>query len=89
MARQITAQYLGPPMGHAHAESVSPVQWACQVERQQATLKGPDVRFRTGTKQPAEKGQLIFLNGGDRELFDRFAAPLDVMGKAKFYLGPV
>ena len=25
----------------------------------------------TGTKQPTEKGQLIFLNGGDRELFDK------------------
>ena len=42
-----------------------------------------------GTKQPAEKGQLIFLNGGDKELFDRFAPCLDVMGKAKFYLGAV
>ena len=42
-----------------------------------------------GTKQPAEQGQLIFLNGGDRELFDRITPLLDVMGKAKFYLGPV
>ena len=42
-----------------------------------------------GTKQPAEQGQLIFLNGGDRELFDRITPLMDVMGKAKFYLGPV
>ena len=50
---------------------------------------GADTQWWTGTKQPAEKGQLIFLNGGDKELFDRFAPLLDVMGKAKFYLGPV
>ena len=43
----------------------------------------------SGTKQPAEKGQLIFVCGGDKELFERAAPLLDVMGKAKFYLGPV
>ena len=43
----------------------------------------------SGTKQPAEKGQLIFVCGGDKELFERSTPLLDVMGKAKFYLGPV
>ena len=43
----------------------------------------------SGSKQPAEKGQLIFLCGGDKELYDRSTPLLDVMGKAKFHLGEV
>ncbi|GIL49830.1 hypothetical protein Vafri_6147 [Volvox africanus] len=41
----------------------------------------------SGSKGPAEQGKLIFLTAGDQELFTAVAAPLDVMGKAKFYLG--
>ncbi|GBF93518.1 glyoxylate succinic semialdehyde reductase chloroplastic [Raphidocelis subcapitata] len=43
----------------------------------------------SGSKGPAEAGQLIFLCAGDRPLFDAAAGPLDVMGKRAFYLGPV
>lgn len=43
----------------------------------------------SGSKQPAEKGQLIFLCGGDKELYDQAGPLLDVMGKAKFHLGEV
>ena len=43
----------------------------------------------SGTKQPAEAGQLIFVCGGDRELYEQAAPLLDVMGKARFYYGPV
>eukprot|EP00878_Enallax_costatus_P007206 GHUV01007550.1.p1 GENE.GHUV01007550.1~~GHUV01007550.1.p1 ORF type:complete len:380 (+),score=82.87 GHUV01007550.1:261-1400(+) len=43
----------------------------------------------SGSKGPAEQGQLIFLTAGDKALFDAAAGPLDVMGKAKFYLGEV
>ena len=43
----------------------------------------------SGSKGPAEAGQLVFLAGGDRALFDRAAPALDVMGKASFFLGPV
>jgi 3-hydroxyisobutyrate dehydrogenase-like beta-hydroxyacid dehydrogenase len=43
----------------------------------------------SGSKGPAEQGQLIFLCAGDRPLFDAAAAPLDVMGKRAFYLGDV
>lgn len=43
----------------------------------------------SGSKQPAEKGQLIFLCGGDKELFESSGPLLDVMGKAKFHLGEV
>lgn len=43
----------------------------------------------SGSKGPAEQGTLIFLAGGDEELFERSGPMLDVMGKAKFFLGPV
>lgn len=41
----------------------------------------------SGSKQPAEKGQLIFLTAGDKALFERATPMLDVMGKKNFYLG--
>ncbi len=43
----------------------------------------------SGSKGPAEQGTLIFLTGGDREAFDAVSPMLDVMGKAKFFLGEV
>jgi glyoxylate/succinic semialdehyde reductase len=43
----------------------------------------------SGTKGPAEQGQLIFLAGGDRALFERAAPALDALGKARFFLGEV
>lgn len=42
----------------------------------------------SGSKGPAEKGELVFLCGGDGKLFDRAAPALDVMGKARMLLGP-
>ena len=43
----------------------------------------------SGSKAPAEQGTLIFLCGGDEALFERSADLLDVMGKAKLFLGQV
>lgn len=43
----------------------------------------------SGSKGPAEQGTLIFLCGGERELYDKSAPLLDVMGKAKLFLGEV
>lgn len=43
----------------------------------------------SGSKQPAEKGQLIFLCGGDKELYEKATPLLKVMGKAQFLLGEV
>ena len=43
----------------------------------------------SGSKQPAEQGTLIFLTGGDEALFNRAGPLLDIMGKAKFFLGEV
>ena len=41
----------------------------------------------SGSKAPAEQGTLIFLTGGDEALFERAGPVLDVMGKAKLFLG--
>ena len=37
----------------------------------------------------ALQGTLIFLCGGDKELYEYASPLLDVMGKAKFFLGEV
>ncbi len=41
----------------------------------------------SGSKVPAETGQLIFLAGGDEALFAEATEDFDRMGKASFYLG--
>ncbi|CAM9471610.1 unnamed protein product [Pylaiella littoralis] len=41
----------------------------------------------SGSKGPAATGQLVFLCGGDRDLFDTVSEDLDLMGKASHYLG--
>eukprot|EP00963_Diacronema_lutheri_P008182 scaffold718_cov342-Pavlova_lutheri.AAC.38 len=43
----------------------------------------------SGSKGPAETGQLIFLTAGDEALYHRCAAAFDEMGKAKLFLGEV
>jgi glyoxylate/succinic semialdehyde reductase len=43
----------------------------------------------SGSKVPAETGQLIFLCGGDEAVYGRVSEALDAMGKAKFLFGPV
>ncbi|KAL8056081.1 hypothetical protein ABFX02_04G096500 [Erythranthe guttata] len=43
----------------------------------------------SGSKKPAEDGQLIFLTAGDKSLYKTAAPFLDIMGKSRFYLGDV
>ncbi|GKV09966.1 hypothetical protein SLEP1_g21396 [Rubroshorea leprosula] len=43
----------------------------------------------SGSKKPAEDGQLIFLTAGDKSLYDTVSPFLDIMGKSRFYLGEV
>ncbi|XP_071903086.1 glyoxylate/succinic semialdehyde reductase 2, chloroplastic-like [Coffea arabica] len=43
----------------------------------------------SGSKKPAEDGQLIFLTAGDRSLYEVVGPLLDIMGKSRFYLGDV
>ncbi|XP_072079949.1 glyoxylate/succinic semialdehyde reductase 2, chloroplastic isoform X1 [Arachis hypogaea] len=57
----------------------------CCVIRIHITSQAPV----SGSKKPAEDGQLIFLTAGDRNLYETVAPLLDIMGKSKFYLGDV
>lgn len=41
----------------------------------------------TGSKHGAEKGELTFMIGGDREVFDRMVPVLNVLGKRHIYCG--
>ncbi|XP_028778760.1 glyoxylate/succinic semialdehyde reductase 2, chloroplastic isoform X2 [Neltuma alba] len=43
----------------------------------------------SGSKKPAEDGQLIFLTAGDKDLYETVSSFLDIMGKSRFYLGDV
>ncbi|KAJ3671159.1 hypothetical protein LUZ60_008585 [Juncus effusus] len=43
----------------------------------------------SGSKKPAEDGQLIFLTAGDEPLYETAAPLLDIMGKSRFFLGEV
>ncbi|KAL6952288.1 Glyoxylate/succinic semialdehyde reductase 2, chloroplastic [Sarracenia purpurea var. burkii] len=43
----------------------------------------------SGSKKPAEDGELIFLTAGDRSLFEMVSPLLDIMGKSSFFLGDV
>ncbi|KAK1297918.1 hypothetical protein QJS10_CPB14g01415 [Acorus calamus] len=43
----------------------------------------------SGSKKPAEDGQLIFLTAGDATLHEMVSPLLDIMGKSRFYLGEV
>lgn len=42
-----------------------------------------------GTKGPAEKGELVFLLGGDKEAAGRIEPLLEIMGKKTIFLGEV
>lgn len=42
----------------------------------------------TGSKHGAEKGELTFMVGGDREAFERALPVLNVLGKKHIYCGP-
>uniref|UniRef100_A0A0D6R0W0 6-phosphogluconate dehydrogenase NADP-binding domain-containing protein n=1 Tax=Araucaria cunninghamii TaxID=56994 RepID=A0A0D6R0W0_ARACU len=43
----------------------------------------------SGSKKPAEDGQLIILAAGDKSLHDEITPAFDVMGKQTFFLGEV
>lgn len=56
-------------------------------------VKGTGAEFLeapvSGSKAPAEQGALIFMAAGDEPLYARVKGPLEVMGKAHFFLGEV
>ncbi|XP_028774537.1 glyoxylate/succinic semialdehyde reductase 1 [Neltuma alba] len=48
-------------------------------------LEGPV----SGSKKPAEDGQLVILAAGDKALYDEILPAFDVLGKKSFFLGEV
>ncbi|KAI3682545.1 hypothetical protein L1987_82600 [Smallanthus sonchifolius] len=43
----------------------------------------------SGSKKPAEDGQLVILSAGDKGLYDEILPAFDVLGKKSFFLGEV
>ena len=70
------------------SSTISPVvsrKMACHVAGQGASWLDAAV---TGSKHGAEKGELTFMVGGDRSVFDRALPILQVLGKKHIYCGP-
>jgi 3-hydroxyisobutyrate dehydrogenase-like beta-hydroxyacid dehydrogenase len=69
------------------SSTISPVasrKFACKVAGKGAGWLDAPV---TGSKHLAEKGELTYMVGGDREAFDRALPVLQVMGKKHIYCG--
>jgi 3-hydroxyisobutyrate dehydrogenase len=67
--------------------TISPVvsrKLACRVAGKQASFLDAPV---TGSKHGAEKGELTFMIGGEREAFERAMPLLKVLGKKHIYCG--
>lgn len=69
------------------SSTISPVvsrKLACHVAGKGASWLDAAV---TGSKHGAEKGELTFMVGGDRQVFDRALPVLQVLGKKHIYCG--
>jgi 3-hydroxyisobutyrate dehydrogenase len=69
------------------SSTISPVasrKFACHLAGKNAKMLDAPV---TGSKHGAEKGELTFMIGGDREVFDRMLPVLKVLGKRHIYCG--
>jgi len=69
------------------SSTISPVasrKFACKVAGRGASWLDAPV---TGSKHLAEKGELTYMVGGDREAFDRAMPVLQVLGKKHIYCG--
>lgn len=83
------ANGMGPGKGYVDVSTVDGPTSKLICKRIRATgamfLEAPV----SGSKKPAEDGQLIFLTAGDVSLYEKAAPFLDIMGKSRFYLGEV
>ncbi|HLY63417.1 MAG TPA: NAD(P)-dependent oxidoreductase [Terriglobia bacterium] len=69
------------------SSTISPTvsrKFACHLAGKKAKMLDAPV---TGSKHGAEKGELTFMIGGDREVFDRMMPVLNVLGKRHIYCG--
>ncbi|XP_057826988.1 glyoxylate/succinic semialdehyde reductase 2, chloroplastic isoform X2 [Cryptomeria japonica] len=80
---------LGPGKGYVDVSTVDGVTSKAISVAVKATgaqfLEAPV----SGSKKPAEEGNLIFLTAGDKSLYDEVAPLLDIMGKVKVKLSSV
>lgn len=77
-----------PGKGYIDVSTVDP---ACSLKISEAIVAKGGLFLEapvSGSKGPAEQGKLIFLTAGSNELFEAAAPALDVMGKARHFLGP-
>ncbi len=78
---------IGPGKGYVDMSTVDPataVGIGLEVTRRGGHYLEAPV---SGSKKPAEDGTLVFLCGGDEDLFNDVRPLLEVMGKEIFYLG--
>ncbi|CAI5536883.1 unnamed protein product [Closterium sp. Naga37s-1] len=82
------AEGLKPGKGYVDASTVD-VETAVRVAQ---AVRATGAQFLeapvSGSKTPAENGKLIFLAGGDWDLYERAGPMLNIMGKSTFFLGP-
>lgn len=78
---------MAPGKGYIDVSTVDP-NCACRIAE---AVRGVGGRYLeapvSGSKKPAEDGNLVFLCGGDESLFQEAGLALDLMGKKSFYLG--
>jgi len=78
---------MAPGKGYVDVSTVDPgtaVRVGLEVTRKGGRFLEAPV---SGSKKPAEDGTLVFLCGGDEDLFNEVRPLLEVMGKELFYLG--
>ncbi|KAJ6823024.1 glyoxylate/succinic semialdehyde reductase 2, chloroplastic [Iris pallida] len=83
------AEGMGPGKGYVDVSTVDAA--TSKLIGKQITKTGASFLEApvSGSKKPAEDGQLIFLTAGDATLYETVAPLLDIMGKSRFYLGEV
>ncbi|TYG94162.1 hypothetical protein ES288_A11G166200v1 [Gossypium darwinii] len=80
---------IGSGKGYIDMSTVDP-ETSCKISEAIALKGGHFLEAPvSGSKQPAETGQLVILAAGDKALHEEAVPAFDVLGKKPFFLGPV
>ncbi|KAB2057249.1 Putative oxidoreductase GLYR1 [Gossypium arboreum] len=80
---------IGSGKGYIDMSTVDP-ETSCKISEAIALKGGHFLEAPvSGSKQPAETGQLVILAAGDKALYEEAVPAFDVLGKKPFFLGPV
>ncbi|KAA3474787.1 glyoxylate/succinic semialdehyde reductase 1-like [Gossypium australe] len=80
---------IGSGKGYIDMSTVDP-ETSCKISEAIALKGGHFLEAPvSGSKQPAETGQLVILAAGDKALYEEAVPAFDVLGKKSFFLGPV